>query len=45
MALNESGEDCSIGLQGVNRRLFIVAYESALAGDISAEDGCEFALR
>ena len=45
MALNESGEDFSIGLQGVNRRFFVVAHEATIAGDIGTEDGCKFAFQ
>ena len=42
MFLNEGGYDFAIG---ANRRFFIVAHEATVAGDISAEDSCEFALR
>ena len=44
MLFNEIGDDFAIGLESVNRSLFVVAHEAAVAGDVGTGDSCEFAF-
>src|SRR6188508_1296618 len=44
MMLDEGGDHSPIGGEGADSGFFIVAHETAVARDISAEDGGEFAF-
>jgi hypothetical protein len=44
MLLNQGVSDLTVGSQGTDSSYLIHAHETAVAGDIGAEDGCEFAF-